>query len=346
MLITLGSAVAKIRPITPNPFNLSSAFFGGTINRYTDPNPIPLEFDILVKVENRPPPFSEVLDFIDTTIRNNAFRLQISPRTIKVTAYSVCWVFTNGISVTLIPAVSDLSRDEVFKVIKGINPKIRRYYSSSLVEKRIDFIKQQSFYAHKVGRLAKFWYQSMDLKGCYINQAAVIFDLLACAAVLEEEDKGHGREAILRAFTRVVELIEGMDKMGLAFEREYGQYGQWKVRSYNIPDLLPRLTEPNAPKWNILHGIDTEVVDIFKRNGKAMRERIRKLMDKQEYCLVIPGENSGTGQGEGTFEEAMAQRPRLVIQFEKLFGLEEQDALNNNSGMRKRTNADDILDED
>lgn len=307
------------------PFTLPMAYYGGTINAYNDPSPAPLEFDILVKVGNRDHPFKDTIDFIDNTLRNNAFRLQISPRTVKVNECTIHFTFTNGIATTLTVASEDMSQPDVLRIIRGDsdNKYKRMYYSTNLAEKQVDLMKQQKEYAHRVCRLAKYWYQNMDLDQCNdVIGGALLFELLAVSAVLEEESKGHGREAMLRAFNRIAEQIENLDNLSLGFEREFGKCGQWRVKNMSIvnnnnilsSEKLPRLTEPNNPKLNILHGMNNKVIEAFKANGKLMRERLANLVEKQEYVDVVGGEST-------TEEEvAMLKRKKVVIDFEALFG--------------------------
>jgi len=263
-------------------FTIASTHYGGSIGKNTDVQAP--DFDIVMKINDRLPPFTSVLNSFQRTLQQQANILNIKPHTIRLTPFSIQFSFTNGMAVDLLPASAQLTEEQVLQQMKG-SRKNRRYYNSSLVEQQVDFMKQQSAFAHAVARLAKYWYKSIDIT-YYVSGASTIFENLAVAAVMEE---GHGRESMYSAFMRVVKKVENLDQLQLAFEKQ--GVNSWKVSSHLVHgQRIPYLMEPTNPTNNILQGMKPQVKDILKSNAHSMGGRLQNLMDKREYCCQI-----GTG---------------------------------------------------
>ncbi|CAG7824135.1 unnamed protein product, partial [Allacma fusca] len=129
----------------------------------------PSDFDIVVFLNGKKPPFRQVLDEFMETFRESqnivikyssdehficivykGYRIDISPAT----------NLRNGIIQNLLELRSgDTQQVKIMEIIASANydQKTIRAYSPSLTEYAVEFVKNESTFAHALIRLAKFW---------------------------------------------------------------------------------------------------------------------------------------------------------------------------------------------
>jgi hypothetical protein len=210
-------------------FPIDRIYFGGSVGKSTAI--ISPDFDCTVFVNEEQPPFAEVLDeFEDILLMSDG--LKIVPNTIKTTRYSLQFVLEGGYEVDLLPAanlvklgsgprastedIGELQRGKVLQKIMG-NPKEGKFYSSSLAETQINFMKDQDAFCHALVRLAKFWYKSVYL-GEYVDGAKTIMELIATAASKREEK--HGGKSMSRAFMTFLEMLSKINSLKILFHQQ------------------------------------------------------------------------------------------------------------------------------
>jgi hypothetical protein len=114
--------------------------------------------------------------------------------------------------------VGDLQRGKVIQKIME-NPNEGKYYSSSLAETQINFMKDQDAFCHALVRLAKFkfWYKSVYL-GEYVDGAKTIMELVATAAAKREEKQGE--KSMLRAFMTFLGMLSKINSLKILFHQK------------------------------------------------------------------------------------------------------------------------------
>ncbi len=245
------------------------------------------DFDIVMKINNRYPPFSEVLQFFKRILTEYCDDLEIVRESVQVTPYSVQFTFENQTEVDLLPAINNLTTEQILQKMAR-DPKRSRYYSSSLVETQVAFMKEQSAFANALARLAKHWYISMECP-YYVSGASGIFEILGVAAAFEQNGSRE-RESMSLGFERIVEMVANLDEIGIKFEKS-GQKYQLVGSNLETPYLL----EPANPNNNFMDGIDEVTGTFFMRNGEEMKGRLWNLMEKRQYCKLGDVTQGGSG---------------------------------------------------
>lgn len=180
--------------------------------------------------------FAEALQFFEKVIRKNARSLKVDEESIKVREHSMYFEFYSGACVDLLPAEADLTLAQVRSKIYAHNkdeypggPRKWTFYSSSLVEDQVQFMKDQNGFTHRLARLAKYWLKSLVLPG-KISGGSLMMELLAVAAVKQLEIEGARGEPLLQGFYCVMCLIGRLDNLEIAFKRPRGR---WMLMSGN-----------------------------------------------------------------------------------------------------------------
>jgi hypothetical protein len=299
-------------------FPIDRIYFGGSVGKSTAI--VSPDFDCTVFVNQEQPPFAEVLDeFENILLKSDG--LKIVPNTIKTTRYSLQFGLEGGYEVDLLPAanlvkldaelrtrnedVGELQRGKVIQKIME-NPNEGKFYSSSLAETQINFMKDQDAFCHALVRLAKFWYKSVYL-GEYVDGAKTIMELIATAASKREEK--HGKKSMLRAFMTFLGMLSKINSLKILFHQKGKNWelfddnelksmtasgGTMKLGVREMPRMKTLLhdyfiVEPGNPFNDMAEQLNKTVIDKLIAFSTVTKKRLEDIV----LDLSEPGNRKG-----------------------------------------------------
>ncbi|CAL8144618.1 unnamed protein product [Orchesella dallaii] len=276
-------------------YSVSSVHFGGSFGKKTDVVEPDLDL-VVVCNEVAPPPLPEVLVDFKNVLDTHKTELKISPDPIKKKKRALKFYFQNGIEVDLLPAATIEDADEVIEKIKK-DPRMSYYYSPSLVDIQVAFLKSQSEFAHTLIRLVKFWFKSLYF-GEKVYGGSAMMELLSVAAS-EDEEKYESR-SMLRAFESVLAIITQLDTLKLAYRSLSDDNDKWErvpvnelqqgnckqiVLSVvgNKEKLLQKyfIIEPANPFQDFLAEMKPAVINNFKKFAFSTQTVLKLLVDNK-----------------------------------------------------------------
>ncbi|CAL8144606.1 unnamed protein product [Orchesella dallaii] len=218
-------------------YPINRAYFGGSVGKKTDV--IEPDLDIVVFCNNVEPPLTKILDDFEDILILNGDVLQIKPGPIKKTECSLSFLFRNGIKVDLLPAANVSDVEEIRRKIKN-NLKNAYYYNPSFVEKQVAFILSQDVFTHTLIRLVKFWFKNLYF-GDKVSGGSVMMELISVAAA--EAERKLESLSMLRAFTKVLDMISQLDSLKLAFrqvaDRKWERVPANELQANNYKQFVP-----------------------------------------------------------------------------------------------------------
>ncbi|CAL8144603.1 unnamed protein product [Orchesella dallaii] len=280
--------------------SVASVHYGGSFGKKTDV--IEPDLDLVVVCNEIEPPLENVLDEFEDVLTLHEETLRIVPKPgrskyeiYKKTERSLNFCFYNGIEVDLLPAANVADAQEVICKIKE-DPKNAYYYSPSLVETQVAFIKSQdtkiASFLHTLIRLVKYWFKNLYFEES-VYGGSTMMELISVAVVEKEKDRSS--LSMLRAFAEVLDTIAKLDSLKLAFHEvdedkwERVPVEQLHVRNLSLvptivgnEDILKRkyfMVEPANPFQDILEDKTVTVMKNLKNFASETRNLLSQLVN-------------------------------------------------------------------
>ncbi len=297
-----------------------------------------------VFLNRKEPPFDRngvIDDFQDIILKN----FDVDEQDMEVNQFLVKFTL-DGIDFDLLPATNMAAvhlvspRDTVrvqsermfVKIRQAPDPyKAARANSAGLTEAAVEFVKQQSQFAHRVARLAKYWNATiMYTKN--LSGRSTIMEFLGIAAAKEEERQNYSRPSILRAFRLFLKKIEDIATQRVILAERF-------YKDADIPQRVrsqsPLLLDPTNPWNNFMEGFSPEAQGFFKQCAGITLQRL--TMVETQYNLnhgypafaelflpqplminVQPGVAKSTRWMVGSPQSSRKMQPNLVIRKKSL----------------------------
>ncbi len=221
-------------------------------------------------------------DFQDIILKN----FEVEEKDMKVNEF-ILQFNLDGIDFDLLPATNmaavayrsdtvQAQSEQMFaKIRQARDPHQAAYVSSSgLTEAAVEFIKQQSQFAHKVARLTKFWNASIVYTGKKISGRSSIMELLGIAAAKQVEKDNPRKPSILEAFKCFLKKVENISTQRVAFFEMFYQKSDVPPRIWN---QTPLLLDPTNPWNNFMKGFSPEAQSFFSRCAQNSLELLQKV---------------------------------------------------------------------
>ncbi|XP_035710694.1 uncharacterized protein LOC118436521 isoform X2 [Folsomia candida] len=273
-----------------SPYEIDRVIYSGSVGKST--GILAPDMDLVVFQNSEMPPFEKVFDeWEDILIMNEGINL--TKDGIKKTSISLQFTFEEGIEMDLLPATNFvhgikpegplLAKKQSDAVLSKMDKSNSHFYSSSLSESQVYFMKEQTSFTHDAVRLAKFWYKSLYLGERPIYGVKTILELIAIAAAMKEEDRD--KKSLLRTFAKFLDNVAQVDKLRLKFSNSNGK---WELE--NTGGKVPfenYIIEPSNPYNNLAKQMinrDKEVNNL-KEFAKISRLRISDAMKTHKVSV-------------------------------------------------------------
>jgi len=278
-------------------YSVSGPYFYGSFGKRTDV--IEPDLDLVVVCNEVEPPLDEVVAEFENVLKLYADELEIQADSIKKTTKRlglITFSFKNGMEVDLLPAAKIADVNEIReKIIR--DPRHAVYYSPSLVDTQVGFIKSQDSFTHTLIRLVKFWYKNLYFETKVLGGSSMM-ELVSVAAA-EEEEKSNS-SSMFRAFAKALKILSELDSLKLAFRPVAD--GKWErvpvdelQQGYLTPKIVPSVVgkkeilqqncfiiEPANPYEDFLADLKPTVINQIKTFANATRKVLNQLVDLNE----------------------------------------------------------------
>jgi len=274
-------------------YSVSGPYFYGSFGKRTDV--IEPDLDLVVVCNDVEPPLDEVVAEFENVLKLYADELEIQADSIKKTTKRlglITFSFKNGMEVDLLPASKIADVDEIReKIIR--DPKNAVYYSPSLVDTQVGFIKSQDSFTHTLIRLVKFWYKNLYFETKVFGGSSMM-ELVSVSAA--EEEKKSNSSSMFRAFAKALKILSELDRLKLAFRPVAD--GKWErvpvdelQQGYLIPKVVGKkeilqqncfIIEPANAYEDFLADLKPNVINQIKTFANATRKVLNQLVDLNE----------------------------------------------------------------
>lgn len=273
--------------------DVSKTYIGGSVGKST--SIIYPDFDCVVFLNNKYPPLKAMVQEFEMLLRERIKEFEIVENTLKTTHLTVKLLFTNGVEMDLLPATNfsaENPESQRFQVMTKIrdDPKHHSWYSSSLAQTQIKFIREQSGATHQLIRLAKYWFKLCTLdKEIYGGSSIIEILCVDVAFDLDPNPRSPMNHSfsMLPAFRLFLEKISRMNSLKLGFCREANTWvrvAPHEFRSARFRDcfsdaIVQRpnfIVEPSNPYNDLAENIPPPS---FERLSEFSTEMLMRLND-------------------------------------------------------------------
>lgn len=260
-------------------YKISQTILAGSYGKKTDI--IGSDIDIVVFIQNKLPPFDNVLIEFEDILKRSEKRVT----KIKRTRYSLQFNIDNY-EFDLLPATDFVSEPNISAERKFILQRRRTLeemartgneygFSSSLAFATVKFMKKQSSFVHLCARLAKYWYKGACIT-TYVSGAKYAMELIAIYAGQCVENEG-ATYPYAAAFEKFLETVQDFRNIDIVFDYTYN--GLKREHWPDVDDNYARLTDPANPYNNLLGGFfdNEDVIEELEEKAAATLDRMEEF---------------------------------------------------------------------
>jgi len=235
-------------------FTVARPYIGGSFGKKTDVIECDLDLHVVLNDFDPAEHLDEVLESFKQILARKKKILQIDEK-ISKHSRSLSFCFKNGIEVDLLPESNITDYDEVISLLIKYPKDLSHLYNPSFVDKQIYFMSKQDsgFDTHSLIRVAKYWYKTLYL-GESFKGGSVMIETLCVASAREEVGFEKDKRSMLRAFTRVIDMITKLDSLKMALVPN--KWKKDKKTGKRRPTTWKRVPEQDfSSHWNIVPDI-------------------------------------------------------------------------------------------
>lgn len=264
-------------------FAITKSKTAGSIGKST--TIISSDVDVVIFVNDKQPPFDDVLIEFEGILRN-ATRNELKSAVTDIRRNQCSLQFkVDHYDFDLLPATNfvheaNTGPDQQIRVqqqrtldaIKRATQN-RSMYSSSLAFSTVNFMKKQNSFAHDMVRLAKFWYESACITD-YVYGAKYAMELIAIKA--SQVVKYNSENLHLAAFQKFLEDVKYFSSIDLVFHEEYDHlHGHQPPKNRSTPFIL----DPANPYNNLAEAFmkRPNAIEALKNHAERTLRNIRGL---------------------------------------------------------------------
>lgn len=252
-----------------------------------------LDFDCVVYLNkiHGEPPFPEIFQVFETAL-DLAENIDVEIHENRSKRAVALQATIDGFDFDIVPAVNysqdpDEQRNMALAQIMRLkNPSIDGYkFSSSLSETQVDFIKNQSQFAHRLIRLAKYWMHSLLIKE-YISGKSSLIELIAVRAAQDEESTVglepspyilSTRPSLTQALLRFLTFMQNFHQLNIMFQTQYFQQPGCQINN-GICEQRPLVLDPSNPFNNFAFKLGKKR-DLMQKIELMAAESLRRLRE-------------------------------------------------------------------
>lgn len=247
---------------------------------------VDFDFDCVIFVNDVLPPYEDIIDDFENVLILYGNRKMWD---ISTTSNSIRVIIDN-IKFDVVPATNfshDIvkQREQAMNKIRNLeNPSRQGYkYSSSMAETQVEFIRNQSEFAHNFIRLAKYWNKTLFIT-TYLSGRSSMIEMIALY-IAKAEEKIYPTVSILRAFRNFLESMTHLNDMKIIFEDYYKINDINDIRINDILEQRPLVLDPSNPFNNLAHPLiqNQNAKEIFQKFAMTTLDRIDRGFSN--YCF-------------------------------------------------------------